>query len=131
MEAISDAAAGQPKPVVASVVTADGHLPADGPAGMPNFLFPESCAAVLARGAERRAWLSRPLGRRPSYDDSIRRRPARSSRRDSKATAPSWLGTADGAALLATHGIATVASRRCADVDARSASRRSIAGPSR
>jgi acetate---CoA ligase (ADP-forming) len=69
LEAIADAAAGQPKPLVASVVTAEGRLPADGPVGLPNFHFPESCAAVLALGAERRAWLSRPLGQRPSYDD--------------------------------------------------------------
>ena len=40
-------------PSVASVVTADGRLPADGPTGLPNFLFP----GVLCRraGAGRRA----------------------------------------------------------------------------
>ena len=36
---------------------------------VPNFLFPESCAAVLARAAERREWLSRPLGEAPRYRD--------------------------------------------------------------
>ena len=41
-----------------------------GPAlGVPNFLFPESCAAVLARAAERREWLSWPLGEPPLYPD--------------------------------------------------------------
>src|SRR6266702_1948218 len=50
--------AGQPKPVVASVVRPDGQLPARTGPGVPNFLFPESCAAVLARAAERRGWLS-------------------------------------------------------------------------
>ena len=37
--------------------------------GVPNFRFPEYCADVLARAAERRAWLSRPLGERPHYED--------------------------------------------------------------
>ena len=129
LEAISDAAAGQPKPVVASVVTADGRLPPNGPVGMPNFLFPESCAAVLARGAERRAWLSRPLGQRPTHDD-IDHAAARAliaARLEGDGT--SWLGTADGAALLASHGIATVESRRCADVEAAVAAAERIGGP--
>ena len=67
LEAISAASAGQPKPVVASVLGSDGRLPARTGLGVPNFLFPESCAAVLARAAERREWLSRPLGEPPHY----------------------------------------------------------------
>ena len=67
LDAISAVSKGQPKPVVASVVRSDGQLPARNGAGVPNFLFPESCAAVLARAAERRAWLSRPLGEAPHY----------------------------------------------------------------
>jgi acyl-CoA synthetase (NDP forming) len=84
---------------------------------MPNFLFPESCAAVLARGADRRAWLSRPLGRRPSYDDldPAAARALIAARLEGDGA--SWLGTADGAALVATHGLATVESHRCADVE--------------
>ena len=69
LEAISAASAGQPKPVVASVLGSDGRLPARTGLGVPNFLFPESCAAVLARAAERREWLSRPLGEPPHYRD--------------------------------------------------------------
>ena len=65
LEAISAASAGQPKPVVGSVVGSNGRLPARTGLGVPNFLFPESCAAVLARAAERREWLSRPLGEPP------------------------------------------------------------------
>jgi hypothetical protein len=53
---------------VASTVRSDGQLHACGAPGVPNFLFPDSCAAVLARAAERREWLSRPLGEwRPHY----------------------------------------------------------------
>jgi hypothetical protein len=44
-------------------------LPARTGPGVPNFLFPESCAAVLARAAERREWLSQPLGPPPHYPD--------------------------------------------------------------
>jgi acetate---CoA ligase (ADP-forming) len=69
LEAICAVSAGQPKPVVASVVRSDGRLPARPGPGVPNFLFPESCAAVLARAAERRDWLSRPLGQPPHYPD--------------------------------------------------------------
>ena len=128
-EAISDAAAGQPKPLVASVVTADGRLPTGGPAGLPNFLFPESCSAVLARGAERRAWLSRPLGQQPSYDDldPAAARALIAARLEGDGT--SWLGTADGATLLATHCIDTVESHRCADVESAVAAAEAIGVP--
>ena len=67
LDAISAVSMGQSKPVVASVVRSDGRLPARNGPGVPNFLFPDSCAAVLARAAERRAWLSRPLGQAPHY----------------------------------------------------------------
>ena len=114
---------------MASVVTADGRAPTDGPVGIPNFLFPESCAAVLARGAERRAWLSRPLGRQPSYDDldPAAARALVAARLDGDGAG--WLGTAEGAALLATHGIATVESHHCADVECAVGVAQEIAGP--
>jgi acyl-CoA synthetase (NDP forming)/RimJ/RimL family protein N-acetyltransferase len=129
LDAVSDAAAGQRKPLVASVVTADGSLPTDGPVGMPNFQFPESCAAVLARGAERREWLSRPMGRQPSYDDldPAAARALIAARLDGDGA--SWLGTAEGAALMATHGIATVESHHCADVERAVGVVQEIAGP--
>jgi hypothetical protein len=60
---------GEHKPVEAAVVRADSHLPDPSPGCVPNFLFPESCAAVLARAAECREWLSRPLGQRPQHGD--------------------------------------------------------------
>ena len=116
LDAIAGTAAGQPKPVVASVVTADGHLPADGPAGMPNFLFPESCAAVLARGAERRAWLSRPVGQRPSHDDIDPAAAAALLAAKLQADGPSWLGTADGAAAAGDPRHRDRRIPRCADV---------------
>ena len=69
LEAISATSERQPKPVVASVVRSDGRRRPRTRSGVPNFLFPESCAAVLARAAERREWLSRPLGEPPHYPD--------------------------------------------------------------
>ena len=69
MDAISAVSDGQPKPVVASVVRSDGRRRPRTGSGAPNFLFPESCADVLVRAAERREWLSRPLGEARHYPD--------------------------------------------------------------
>ncbi len=118
LEAICAASAGQPKPVVASVVRSDGQLPGRAGPGVPNFLFPESCAAVLARAAERRDWLSRPLGQPPHYPDLdgaaaralidalLEREPA-----------GGWLSSGEAEALLATHGIPVAAYIRCRDLE--------------
>ena len=65
--AISAVAESQAKPVVASVLCDNGRLPPRTGLGVPNFLFPESCAAVLARAAARREWLSRPLASNTQY----------------------------------------------------------------
>ena len=118
LDAISAAAEGQPKPVVASVLRADGRLPARTGVGVPNFLFPESCAAVLARAAERREWLSRPLGEPPRYPD-LDRAAARELISSFLDREPSggWLSLADAEALLATHGIPIVASHHCRDIE--------------
>jgi acyl-CoA synthetase (NDP forming)/RimJ/RimL family protein N-acetyltransferase len=153
LAAISSAASAQPKPVVASVVGADGRLPAatslsptsssSPPAtppsphaastpvagSVPNFLFPEACAGVLARAADRRAWLSRPLGQRPAYDDL--------DPEGARALVAPWLGpggdgwlpAAEAAALMATHGIPTVASHTCDDVEAAVAAAATVGGP--
>jgi acyl-CoA synthetase (NDP forming)/RimJ/RimL family protein N-acetyltransferase len=136
LQAISEAAMGEHKPVVASVVRADGHLPDQSPGSVPNFLFPESCAAVLGRAAERRAWLSRPQGQRPQHGDLdpeaaragvsawLEREPGRDGNQGER-----WLPTAEAEALLATHGIPFVTSRRCPAVEDAVAAARSIGGP--
>ena len=80
------------------VVRSDGRRRPRSRTGVPNFLFPESCAAVLAHAAERREWLSRPLGEAPDYDDLDRRGRARDRRRRSlsarrpEAGWPRWRG---------------------------------------
>ena len=123
-DAVSAAAADQGKPVVASIVGADGRMPAGGDERVPNFLFLEGCAGVLARAAERREWLSRPLGQRPRYDD-VDTEAARALVEG----ADGWLSAADAQALAATHGIATVASQACADPDAAVAAAAATGGP--
>ena len=130
LDAISAVSLGQPKPVVASVVRANGRLPARSGAGVPNFLFPESCAAVLARAAERRAWLSQPLGEAPHYSDvnGTAARELIASFLD-REPAGGWLSLADAEALLATHGIPVAASDRCRDLEGAVAAAQETGGP--
>jgi acyl-CoA synthetase (NDP forming)/RimJ/RimL family protein N-acetyltransferase len=113
LEAVSAAAAEERKPVVASVVGADGRLPTPARRGVPNFLFPEACASALARAVERREWLSRPLGQRPQYAnmDAEAARAVVAGRRG-------WLPNPDAERLLTTHGIPFTPSQPCAGVDA-------------
>ena len=118
LETISQACAGQPKPAVASVVRSDGRRRPRPRSGIPNFVFPESCANVLASAAERREWLSRPLGEAPHYhnldvtaaravvDAFLERQPA-----------GGWTSLGEAEALLTTHGIPVVPSHRCQDLE--------------
>jgi acyl-CoA synthetase (NDP forming) len=118
LEAISAVSAGQPKPVVASVLHSDGRLPASSGVGVPNYLFPESCAAVLTRAVERREWLARPLGEPLHYPDLDRAaaRAVIASFLD-REPAGGWLSLADAETLLATHGLPVAASHRCVDLE--------------
>jgi acetate---CoA ligase (ADP-forming) len=118
LDAISAASEGQPKPVVASVLRSDGRLPVRTGVGVPNFPFPESCAAVLARAAERRVWLSRPLGEPPRYRDldASAARAVIDSFLD-REPAGGWLSLSEAEALLATHGIPVAAAHRCRDLE--------------
>jgi acyl-CoA synthetase (NDP forming) len=117
---VSRVAAESGKPVVASILGKDGRPPSSGPRAVPNFGFPETCAAVLARAAERREWLSRPLGQRPSYEDlnipAARDVVASSLERDG-GSGESWLTLAESEAILASHGIAFVPAVATATVE--------------
>ncbi|HUO74377.1 MAG TPA: acetate--CoA ligase family protein [Solirubrobacteraceae bacterium] len=118
LDAICAAADGRAKPVVASVVRSDGRPRPRTTAGVPNFLFPESCADVLARAAERREWLSRPLGEAPYYPDL-----ARGAAREvitgflDRGSDGGWLSLVEAESLLVTHGIPIYPSHFCASVD--------------
>jgi acetate---CoA ligase (ADP-forming) len=116
LAAISPQEPSRGKPVIASIVRADGSLPTG--SGVPNYLFPDECAAVLARAAARREWLSRPLGERPTFND-LDAGAARATVATALAqTAPAggWLPHGETEALLRSHGIPVVQSSRCASV---------------
>jgi acetate---CoA ligase (ADP-forming) len=136
LAAISGAAAGQAKPVVASVLGSDGRrVPRHG-GSVPNFRFPETCAGVLARAVERRQWLSRALGQRPEFDgiDAGSARAGVAAWLDGHPTAAAqkdsgWLPAAESEALLATHQIPFVASQSCPDVERAVSVAAALGGP--
>jgi acyl-CoA synthetase (NDP forming)/RimJ/RimL family protein N-acetyltransferase len=104
LAAVSDASAEQATPVVASIVGSDGRVAEGSEARVPNFVFPEACAGVLARAVERREWLSRPLGERPQLGD-FEPEAARVHLQRCLERGHEWLDLSQGAGLLATHGI--------------------------
>ncbi|HEY7076754.1 MAG TPA: GNAT family N-acetyltransferase, partial [Solirubrobacteraceae bacterium] len=130
LEAITRAAAGAEKPVVASVVGADGHRPQSRLRDVPNFPFPESCAGVLARAARRREWLSRPLGQSPSFTDldpdAARGLVAQRLEQDDGG---GWLSGEDAEALVATHGVPALAAVHCAEAEAAIAAAAALGAP--
>jgi acyl-CoA synthetase (NDP forming) len=116
--------------VVACVVGADGRLPARADGDVPNFLFPESCAGVLARAAQRRAWLSRPLGQRPAYADlDADAATAVVARRLAELHDGGWLAATDAEALVTACGIPAVPTRHCRDAAAAAAAALAFGGP--
>jgi acyl-CoA synthetase (NDP forming) len=131
--AISPIAADSGKPVVASIIGRDGRPPTSGPQMVPNFRFPEVCATVLARAAERREWLARPLGQQPAYRDvdaaAARALAAAALERDGGAQPGAWLATRDAEALVATHGVDVIASVHAADVSGAVDAAAAIGGP--
>ncbi len=132
LAAVQEAASGQGKPIVCSVIGADGQLPQAGGFAVPNFLFPEAGPAVMARGAERREWLSRPLGQAAQFDDldPDAARALTAGRLESGSEDDGgWLSPPDGERLLATHGLPFVLSRACRTVEAAAAAAAEIGGP--
>jgi acetate---CoA ligase (ADP-forming) len=65
LQALEAAVGDAPKPVLACVVGADGELPRRSRWRVPNYRFPEAAVRALALAADRRDWLSRPLGQVP------------------------------------------------------------------
>jgi acyl-CoA synthetase (NDP forming)/ribosomal protein S18 acetylase RimI-like enzyme len=118
LDMISAVSEGQSKPVVASVVRSDGRRRPRTSTGVPNFLFPESCADVLARAAERSEWLSRPLGQAPDYPD-LDPQAARAVIASflEREPAGGWLSVGESEALLTSHGIPVCVSHRCANLE--------------
>jgi len=140
LAAVGRAAGATAKPAVASVVGSDGQLPvaagserSDGRAarGVPNFRLPESCADVLARGVQRRRWLSRPLGQRPRQpapDSGSARELVRSALSRAPGEPSRWLTTAEAEPLLGTYGVRVSPTRACADPEEAVAAARALEG---
>ena len=68
LAALEDATAQAAKPVLACVVGGGGELPRHPDRRVPNYRFPEAAVRALALAADRRDWLSRPLGQAPQVD---------------------------------------------------------------
>jgi acetate---CoA ligase (ADP-forming) len=66
LEAATEVAA---KPVLACIVGAGGELPERSDWRVPNYRFPEAAVRALGLAADRRDWLSRPLGQAPRIED--------------------------------------------------------------
>jgi acyl-CoA synthetase (NDP forming)/GNAT superfamily N-acetyltransferase len=128
LEPVAGAGAQRSKPVVASIVRADGRMTA-ARGTVPNFRFPEACAAVLALAADRRDWLSRPLGQPFAIagvdPDAARARVA--AARDG--AVDTWLPKEEVDELLASYGIPVLRSTRCTTPDAAVAAADGLAGP--
>ena len=65
LQALEYATRDAAKPVLACVVGAGGELPRRAQWRVPNYRFPEAAVRALALAADRRDWLSRPLGQAP------------------------------------------------------------------
>ncbi len=112
LAALEPGEAARDKPVAASIVQADGRMAA-APGSVPNFRFPEACAEVLSLAADRRAWLSRPLGQRPALaeaDPDAARVLVRSALGETIGGGV-WLGHETVAQLLEGYGIRPAARR--------------------
>jgi acetate---CoA ligase (ADP-forming) len=116
LDALEEATRDAAKPVLACVVGAGGELPRRTHWRGPNYRFPEAAVRALALAADRRDWLSRPLGQAPVVEgldlDAARALVARAGE--------GRLADADARALLAAVGIepgAAAGVRMVADPD--------------
>ena len=120
------------KPIAASILEADGAVAAasrEAGVGLPNYRFPEACAGVLALAADRRDWLSRPLGQAPALDqvDADAARAIAAAQLDE--SGPGWAPAATVRELLATHGVSLLESERCRTAEDAVAAAARIGGP--
>jgi acyl-CoA synthetase (NDP forming)/RimJ/RimL family protein N-acetyltransferase len=115
LAALEVATADAQKPVVACIVGPDGRLPERDRWTVPNYRFPEAAVRALALAADRRDWLSRPLGQRPAFDDVD---PERAQAIAAACLADGggrggWLARVPAAELLATHGVPLLDAVHC------------------
>lgn len=98
---------GNRKPVLACFLGMHGTPGAlRGPCDIPSYSFPEEAARALGRVAERAAWLRRPAGKVPTFDDIDAERARAVIDRALQHETHPWLGVDDVAAILKAYGIA-------------------------
>jgi acyl-CoA synthetase (NDP forming)/RimJ/RimL family protein N-acetyltransferase len=129
LAALEQATSHAAKPVVACVVGPDGRLPERAHWTIPNFRFPEAAVRALGFAADRRDWLSRPLGLRPRREGTDPERAQRLAAEALEARGPGWLEREQVQALLETHGIPVLATERCADVESAVRAAAAFGGP--
>lgn len=132
IRAVSAEGARHAKPVATSILAADGRIAAasaDAGVELPNFPFPEACAGVLALAADRRDWLSRPLGQAPILADMDADAARELVERQLAAAGAGWLEPEPTRELLATHGIGVLEAERCLTVEAAVEAGARLGGP--
>ncbi|HEX2104398.1 MAG TPA: GNAT family N-acetyltransferase [Solirubrobacteraceae bacterium] len=129
LEALERATAGARKPIVACAVGADGRLPERARWTVPNYRFPEAAVRALGLAADRRDWLSKPLGVRPAFDDVDPERAEALAAALLAERGPGWLDVGATAELLATHGLRVLPVERVAAGEVAVAAAERIGGP--
>jgi acyl-CoA synthetase (NDP forming) len=129
LEALEAATAGADKPVVACVVGPDGRLPEREAWTVPNYRFPEAAVRALALAADRRDWLSRPLGQRPAFDHVDAERAQALAGAALEELGPGWLDVGRTGELLRAHGLPVLPADRCDTVEAAVAAATRTGGP--
>jgi acetyl coenzyme A synthetase (ADP forming)-like protein len=116
--AISEAAVGVDKPVLASIVAAEG-APSSlrAAAAVPSFAYPEAAARALGRVAERSTWLRRSAGVVPTVPDVDPEEAAAIVTRALRDADEAWLSPSDARELLVAYGIPVVSERVCTTVE--------------
>ncbi len=119
LDAVERAAAGAAKPLVAAILGADGQPPRRAAGHVPNYRMPEAGVAALASAADRRAWLSRPLGQ-PGHVAGVEAERAREVVLAvlDRNGGDGWMDAASTESMLAAYGIAQPPTERCRDPDA-------------
>ena len=109
--AVTEAAAGSSKPLVASfLATGVGSLlksqAGEGAEGVPVYDFPEAAASSLGRAVSLGTWRSRPEGTQPIFADvDAARVRATIDRQLSNGVDGAWLNPSDTSGVLAGYGI--------------------------
>ncbi len=111
--ALTDAARGAAKPVVATFMGVDGAIPMLAP--IPCYRFPEAAVTALARTVEYGEWRRKPLGHLLDFSDSVAA--AREILMRAVAHRSEWLTPEEAQRVVAALGIAGVSTRSALNLD--------------